>query len=243
MTTDKIILKRNPGSALDLPMAALAALSVGFVAFAMPDALFTDLVTASGLPSVLPAAQPPLGTTARLGVVIPTAMGAFLAAWLLLRSLNGAAPMRRRTTPPEVEAPPLRLRRADTHPDAPLRHPLLAGLELGEPDAVEEAEDEAGEPIPPDFETEALAEWGEPTEEEAVEDEIVTVPAEPLELEEPTIAQLMQRLELGLSRRQPAAVPPSAARKEPAVVETPPAVDDRLRSALDDLRTMAARSA
>lgn len=233
MTTDKIILKRNRASALDVPMAALAAVSVGFVAFAMPDALFTDLVSASGLPSLLPAAQPPLGTTARLGVVISAGIGTFLTAWLLLRSLNSASPMRGRTKAQEVQASPLRLRRADAHPDAPSRHPLLAGTELGEPEAV-----------PLDLETEASPEWERPIEDEAVEDDSVAAFAEPpLDLEEPTIAQLVQRLELGLSRRQQESRPFSIGRDEPPVADTPPPLDYRLRSALDDLRTMAARSA
>src|SRR3546814_19971808 len=117
-----------------MPMAALAALSVAFVAYAMPDPLFADAVAASGLPSLLPAAQPPLGTTARLAVVAPAAIVAFLLTWAGLRALGtGSTPVRRE---PDVEAagmPPLRLRRADAHPAAPSARPLASGWALGEP--------------------------------------------------------------------------------------------------------------
>lgn len=141
--------------------------------------------------------------------------------------------MRERTKAQEVQASPLRLRRADAHPDAPSRQPLLAGIELGEP-----------EPAPLDLETNVFPEWERPIEDEAVEDDSVTAFAEPpLELEEPTIAQLVQRLELGLNRRQQEARPFSTDRDETAIIDAPPPLDDRLRSALDDLRTMAARSA
>ena len=42
-------------------------------------------------------------------------------------------PSRRRPTPGLVDEEAPRLRRADAHPDAPSRRPLLAGHELGEP--------------------------------------------------------------------------------------------------------------
>jgi hypothetical protein len=226
VTTDKIILKRNQSSALDVPMAALTALAVGFVAFAMPDALFTDMIVASGLPSMLPAAQPPLGMTARSGIAVPAAFGVFLATWLLLRSLNGAKPRPRREAG-EIDAAPLRLRRADAHPDAPSRPPLIAGLELGEPEPAEEE-----------------AELWEP---EIEADYVAEDPAEsPLELEPPSLSELMQRLELGLVRRQASRAPAYLADEpeveEPTAVE-PSEVDERLQSALDGLRMMAARGA
>lgn len=156
-------------ASLDTAMAALAAASVGFVAFAMPDAVFADLVVASGLPSLLPAAEPPLGQSARLIFILLAAGGAFLLVRLMLRALGQqppradkpapaeavetveAAPMaggRRRSfvaaAEPEPEAP--RIRRADAHPDAPSRRPLFAGSDLGEPldeiDIADESEEE-----------------------------------------------------------------------------------------------------
>jgi len=140
---------RTRGSALDLPMAALAGGSVGFFAFAMPADLFERLVGMTGLPALVPAAQPPLGDTARLGFVAVAAVAAFGLVWLLLRKL-GKAPAAPKPlapeTPAEVSNEPPRLRRADAHPDAPARHPLRASTDFGVPlDTV--TSDERGEPI------------------------------------------------------------------------------------------------
>lgn len=146
-------------SSLDMAMAALAAASVGFVTFAMPDDLFAGLVTASGLPALLPAAEPPLGTTARLAVVAAAAIGAFLLVSLALRALGQPAGPKaaKAEAVAEPEAPPSgrrrsfmvkeeeapRIRRADAHPDAPARRPLFAGSDLGEPlDAIDASEPE-----------------------------------------------------------------------------------------------------
>lgn len=114
--------------AFDAGLAALAALSAGFVAFAMPQPLFSGLVEASRLPDLVAAAQPPLGDTARFAAVGATALITFVATWALMAAL-GRAPARPEAEP-EAEAP--RLRRADAHPDAPARAPLLA-RDLGEP--------------------------------------------------------------------------------------------------------------
>src|SRR3546814_11665382 len=98
--------------------------------------------------------------------------------------------------------------------------------------------EDAGEwerPVPADAALDG--EWLAPPQEDATEDE-VDAPSvlPPMDLEEPTIAHLMQRLERGLSRRQQ----PS----EPAVAEAgelvpEPVRDHRLQSALDDLRRLA----
>lgn len=137
---------------LDRAMAALAAASVGFVMFAMPDAIFSGLVATSGLPALIPAAEPPLGQTARLAAVVLAALGTFFLVSLILRALGQQAP-RPKTAPtavapepePEpqlssrrrsfiaVEEPAPKIRRADAHPDAPARRPLFAGSDLGEP--------------------------------------------------------------------------------------------------------------
>lgn len=255
--TGKTIVKRLSGGgvSLDLPMAALAAAAVGFVAYAMPDPLFAGAVEASGLPSVLSAAQPPLGLTARLGVVGAGALATFLGTWLLLRALgNVSSPLRRaREEEEEVSMPPLRLRRVDSHPDAPLRRPLVAGLDLGEPKV--EIEEEAieipwetsppihTEPEPEPF-VEAQWEGAEEDVEETVDDHAATLAEPPMELEEPTIAHLMQRLEIGLIRhRQNAWEAPSTPEPPAPISEAPSGVDDRLRSALGDLQRMASRGA
>jgi hypothetical protein len=125
---------RALGGLLDLGVAALAAVSIGFLAFAMPDDLFSSLVSASHLPDLVAAAAPPLGAKARMGMILAGAGLSFLLVWSLMRALEGSAepeakPARKA---PEPDAP--RLRRADAHPDAPARRPLIAGADLGEPE-------------------------------------------------------------------------------------------------------------
>ncbi len=154
---------KTRGSALDLPMAALAGGSVGFFAFAMPVGLFESLIGATGLPALLPAAQPPLGDTARFAFVGAAAAATFAPVWMLLRAL-GKAPAAPRPLAEAVASEPPRLRRADMHPDAPSRHPLRAGSDFGIPlDAM--PQDDRGEPVDVsvvenvDFD----AEWERPT--------------------------------------------------------------------------------
>jgi hypothetical protein len=127
------------GRAFDAGLAALAAVSAGFVAFAMPAPLFTGLVEASRLPDVLAAAQPPLGDTARLCVVAGAALLSFAAVWALMAALGRVPARREAVAEPEIQMP--RLRRADAHPDAPPRPPLLA-RDLGEPLELDEVADE-----------------------------------------------------------------------------------------------------
>ncbi|HEY0012919.1 MAG TPA: hypothetical protein VGB79_08720 [Allosphingosinicella sp.] len=142
--------RRN--SPIDLPLAAVAALAVGFAAFVVPDHILSRIVEGSGLPSILSAAQPPLGTTARACIGAVAALATFGAVFTLLRLLGGSggkAPRRERDRNREREPAPMfevhevhddhdlpapRLRRADIHPDAPARRPILAARELGEPD-------------------------------------------------------------------------------------------------------------
>jgi hypothetical protein len=122
------------GRAFDAGLAALAAVSAGFVVLAMPDAVFTGLVETSRLPAFVPAAQPPLGETARLAALGSAALLTFAAVWALMTAL-GRVPARRKPETPveaDAEAKAPRLRRADAHPDAPARRPLLA-RDLGEP--------------------------------------------------------------------------------------------------------------
>jgi hypothetical protein len=121
-------------SALDPLMAGFAAGAAAFIVFAMPQASFDRLVSLSGLPMILSAAQPPLGMTARGGVMIAAGIAAFLIVWFVLRALGKPAPKsKKRSGPVEIEMEPPRLRRADMHPDAPSRRPILAGVDLGKP--------------------------------------------------------------------------------------------------------------
>ncbi|WP_324750848.1 hypothetical protein SH591_05400 [Sphingomonas sp. LY54] len=191
----KSIVRRGSGVrfSLDLPMAGLAALSVAFVAYAMPDAFFADAIAGTGLSAILPAAAPPLGQTARLSVIVAAALGTFVLIWLVLRAIGSRpseAPVRARSA--EVPADPPRLRRADFHPDAPSRRPLFAGLDLGEP-AQAETPDLPRFLMPePDEEVEKAEEaeeWLELTEAEMVEPVIEDIPHVEAYEEEPEAAE------------------------------------------------------
>lgn len=123
---------RDGASALNAAIAAFAACSVAFAVFAMPIDLFASLIDGTGVPLILSAAQPPLGSTARLAVMAAGAALSFISVWLLLNRLDGVGRRRTEIVPePEWLAP--RVRRADAHPDAPLRRPIFAGSDLGEP--------------------------------------------------------------------------------------------------------------
>lgn len=189
---------------IDMPLAAVAALAVGFAAFVMPDGILSRIVEGSGLPSILSAAQPPLGTTARAGVAAVAALATFGTVFMLLRMLGGSAgkaPRREREREREdmlpfevhevqdTSAP--RLRRADVHPDAPARRPILAARELGEPDLRPRAPAPVETP-PPVAAEEPEPEAVEVAEVEEVVDVQVAAPVfDELELSGPDIEMIV----------------------------------------------------
>jgi len=126
---------------MNLPLAPLiAAVAGGLAALGVamiPVPALEALVMDSGLPSVLAMAEPPLGTTARLAVALGAGafVGAFmwLSAFILLgsRGLTIGESAEAESDPEQVPLPVLR--RADAHPDAPPRPPLLATRDLGRP--------------------------------------------------------------------------------------------------------------
>ena len=139
---------------LDAAMAAFAAGAVGFAGFVMPAGIVV-----------------PGGQVGRAAISLGAALATFLGVLLLLRELGGPTRLRKSGS--------LRLRRADMHPDAPARSPILAAREFGVPldelalDALtaeaidlEAAEDDAErEHAPPGF---TPAEGGMPATAEAL---------------------------------------------------------------------------
>lgn len=273
---------RGPGL-LNFGMAGLMAGAVAFATFAMPAPLFETLVERSGLPNMLAFAQPPLGASARLAAMAALALASFLLVWLILRAFD---PVAAEEAEPDLLFAPPRLRRADAHPDAPSRRPLIANVELGEPERdpllhKKPALPEAPAPDLPAFlvpqpdedplELEELAEETEEGAEESLPEEepaavVAEIAPEPVVQAEPvtpdpdtietlaarlpdagdsnqSIGDLMGRLENGLARRalEQAEAPEPAPEPDPA--PQPAAVDDRLRSALNDLQKMAGRGA
>ena len=142
--------KTRSGSALDPMMAGFAGGAAAFVIYAMPPATFDGFVALSGLPLVLAAAQPPLGMTARFAVMAAAGIGSAMLVYLVLRALGKPAPRpKRRGGPVAIEIPPPVLRRADAHPDAPSRRPILAGVDLGRPfDDLPVGEHESWDDLP-----------------------------------------------------------------------------------------------
>lgn len=112
---------------LNLPLAPIAAMIVGGAAAAaiavVPTWRIEGLVLDLGLPDLFPPAEPPLGMTARLLMV--------LLAWGLAAGLTYLAARHLVDTAPRRAAPTLR--RADAHPDAPSREPVMAARDLGTP--------------------------------------------------------------------------------------------------------------
>ena len=116
-------------------VATLAGVAVAFLAFIAPAGLLADTVGATSLASILPAAAPPLGLEARIGIGAGGAVLVFAAPLLLRRWLDRFRARRAEQAEEAaaiLEAP--RRRRRDIHPDAPARPPLLAGHEVGEPE-------------------------------------------------------------------------------------------------------------
>ncbi|UZK66100.1 hypothetical protein [Sphingomonas sp. M1-B02] len=124
---------------MNLPIAPVFAAILGSLAalgaVALPGNALESLVMDSGLPAVISAAEPPLGVTARAIVALGAGGLVALFSWLALfilvgtRNLTIGAAAEAGTV---VGAPPV-LRRADAHPDAPPRPPLLATRDLGTP--------------------------------------------------------------------------------------------------------------
>ena len=233
---------------IDLPLALLAGLSVGFVAFVMPADLLSRAVELSQLPSVLSAAEPPLGTKARAAFAVAASVATVVAVFLLLRVLGRkeVQPAVRDYAEPERDFDAPRLRRSDVHPDAPSRRPILAARELGEPAPARlpsPAPLELGGPgieIMPPAPPEPVSVAPEP--EPVI---VATVAPEP-PAGDASIAELMARLERGLVRRQQqvgaASAPATAAEATPRVAAHNDGGDDRLRSAIENLQKMAARA-
>ena len=252
---------------LDVPVAVLAALAVAFLAFAVPPELLSQLVGSTGLPQLLPAAEPPLGNKARVGLGLGGAIAVFVLVFGLLRALD------RKSNAQDDEAVDTpRLRRRDLHPDAPARRPISATSEFGEPEPIA-AESEATPAwlapaeLPADvdqYEVPAIAgvesdsrpdrdpePAAPPTEiaapiERAVAQTSSEAAAEPpfaLSSRPQSIPELMARLEQGLARRQPTAETPLPAPTAPLPDHAPTAEagDDRLQSAIDSLQRLASR--
>jgi hypothetical protein len=168
---------------MNLPIAPVAAALLGGVAAGacalMPIPMLESLVMASGLPAAVSAAAPPLGMTARLAIAGGAGGMIAVFGWLVLFLVLGTRGVtigRSKIVEADALQAPV-LRRADAHPDAPPRPPLLATRDLGTPFLEVTARAPEPEAAPePLFESEA---------------EIAEIPEEqdlPMDLEQPLAA-------------------------------------------------------
>ena len=133
-----------------VPPVAAAVAGGGIAAlFALvPAAVLEEWVWASGVPALIAAAAPPLGTTARAAMALVGGAVAAAVTWSVCYLLFGPGGLLvPRTAANSVPV----IRRADAHPDAPPRRPMTAA-EMGTPlMEVAPARPPIEQPIPVDL--------------------------------------------------------------------------------------------
>lgn len=248
-----VAVRRAGEGGFDKPIAALAGGAAAALLVLMPLDVLQDLVIASGLPSLIAAAEPPLGLKAKLLLALVAAVVASGAVYGVMRML-GHKPSRPtrwgvEDTDTQSERAP-RMRRRDLHPDAPTPAPISALRDLGDPQEPSEADAPlvlAGALPEPEVEELVLPEAAVVEEPASV---IVQEPAErPARPQgEESIAELLARLERALEKKplpqwleQPAAQPQPQSQPAPVHANEAAAepMDARLRSALENLKRFA----
>src|SRR5687768_2697407 len=230
------MLGRGAAPVFNAAMSAAAAVAAAFFTFAMPDPLVLGLADAVGLSSL--ASAPILAGFARAATMVLAATFAFLLAWSVLGRLDRRA-IDHIARDDEAQSVTPRLRRADAHPDAPARRPILARKELGEP--LEVPISAEIEPAPASAQVDAMA---LPSEQQSREEDLFSLP--PSEARAPlapmpqdareAISSLFLRLNAEVeSYEWPLRSPEEQG--EPAQVRDE--VEEQLQIALDDLRRMA----
>jgi hypothetical protein len=133
----------------NLPFAPIAAgilgAAIGWLVFRTPDSLFERLVEATGIASILPAAKPPLGSTARTLLSLLTALGVSGLLWAIMRPIEGIIHARRMAAS-RAKARGSFIPAADIQMDVQPewvnrtgRSPIFAERELGAPFMSDEA--------------------------------------------------------------------------------------------------------
>lgn len=197
MVAYSIVQRLTPNTAL-LGAAALGTCAA-LVAALLPVGVLEPLVLGSGIAAFIPAAEPPLGFTARLCLGVVAGGGVALLAWFALSTLTEFV---QRDAAPRERAPSVR--RADAHPDAPPREPLRAGRDLG-------FEMEAAEPQPLELTVielppEPVIAMGAPAP--AIAPATLEIVDEPTSVHVPPVVQPLPRdLDQPLASFDPGAVP------------------------------------
>lgn len=253
---------------LNLPIAGAAGAAsalIAALAFAFaPLSLIETLVVASGLPRILGPAEPPLGATARALLCFVGSVGIGALVLLVVGRIVGNRSVAFGRADPDIERTPI-VRRADAHPDAPPRPPVIATRELGAPMMTVGMEEERLLPRDldtplVDYDPQAFIE-SHPPEPLPVDDEPDYRVAAPAPLPRPTIFEAGERFETfalnpprssGNHEKPPpydrdVSVPALLERLEASVARRagPPRTgqaDTRLSMAIDSLRRLAAAS-
>jgi hypothetical protein len=202
-------------------IAAVAAALVALAFIAMPANVLEGMVVDSGIASLVTAAEPPLGLTARFAIaaIAAGAIGGVLWFGLLLLIGTRSVVLNRGT----IDADTPVVRRADAHPDAPPRRPVFANRDLGTPflDIRAEPGVTGERPIPADLDT-PLAQYLHPLDKP-----LPAPPPQPMPVAPQAVAEAVPlpiRGEVAIEPI-PAAIiaPPVPSMTEPtAEVEAPP---------------------
>jgi hypothetical protein len=182
-----------------VPFAPVVAAMFGIITliliFMTPGWLFERMVVASGLPSLIAAAQPPLGETARKLTAIAGGLGVFASLWLGLGLLRAFI---RRNAPPKARGS--RIDAAVPVAQTPItkqkREPIFAERELGAPFMSDEAIASVAESVP-SVEVEPEASQPEVAGQPFLLDRIAPRPAE----EKQKLSDELARLQSALDRR------------------------------------------
>ena len=198
-----------------VPVAsALFGIVSGILMLATPAWLFERNVVASGLPSILAAAAPPLGNKAQIMAAIVAVICTSFTLWLVSLVLGRLAKVKlsahRRA---RIESDSEHVEYAP-HPDAPVRRPLFAESDLGAPfmsdEAIAHARDQlvygAGaedDPEPPEQSSgEGARDRAEPLEQPTLQAASETLTLATVIADPASIAGLLDRLERALERRE-----------------------------------------
>ena len=204
MVAYSIVPRLTPN--LALAVAGGAGALVAAASLLIPGPVLEDMVLASGIAAFVPAAEPPLGLTARICIGLFAGGLVSLLAWFALSALLAWTDSRAVTLDEDGERRPV-VRRADAHPDARPRVPLRASdLEV-----PSRRKSERPDPVAQNDDVLELADAA--FAEEAVPDEPVIAmgpPSEgrPVHAEPPEVQHLPDNLNLPLSAFDPSAIPP-----------------------------------
>ena len=149
MSLMDVAARRANDGGLDKPVAALAALAAAAMLFLIPAGIIENLMVESGLASMFPPLDPPLGMKARAGLALVAAGFTFGFVMTLMKLIGGATARRRAPEPVDEMPSAPRVRRRDSHPDAPARAPFSVARDMDVFEEPVEAEPVVEGALPP----------------------------------------------------------------------------------------------